>query len=370
MEQKKTKALFILHATPPMHGAAIVGDIISNSEKIKASFDSKFIFINSSDLISDIGKVSLKKISSSIKLFLKVSFSLLMHQPEKIYFTPSPSGIAFYRDFLISFLWKFFSVFRNIEIFYHYHAGGIEKFTSSSKIKNIATNFFMKRANIILLDPLLKNELKDIKTYKKIFFLQNGISDQISEEEFKDICQLKYTDPKRINILFLSHMMKSKGFDIVLELAKKFKNEDLHFHFAGNWKNKDDETFFYEFIKKNTLSSSITYHGFVDGNKKKLLFSESHILAYPSREDAFPLTILESLSFGLPVIASSVGAIPSIVNEKCGKIAHNINDFQDCFSLFYKDFLNTSSAISCRNEFQKQYSINTFESRFISILKN
>ena len=74
MDHKKSRVLFILHATPPMHGAAIVGDIICNSKKIKSSFDSQFIFINSSDLISDIGKVSLKKIISSINLFIKVFF--------------------------------------------------------------------------------------------------------------------------------------------------------------------------------------------------------------------------------------------------------------------------------------------------------
>ena len=272
MDHKKSRVLFILHATPPMHGAAIVGDIICNSKKIKSSFDSQFIFINSSDLISDIGKVSLKKIISSINLFIKVFFSLLIHQPDKIYFTPSSSGIAFYRDFLISFLWKFFSFFREIEIFYHYHARGIEKFSSLSKTKQAATNFFMKRVNIILLDSLLKDELKYIKTFNKVFFLPNGISDQISNEEFQSYCQLKYTDPKKINILFLSHMMKSKGFDIVLELAEKFKNEDLHFHFAGSWKNDNDESFFYEFIEKNSLSDSITYHGFVAGDAKKLLF--------------------------------------------------------------------------------------------------
>ena len=129
---------------------------------------------------------------------------------------------------------EIFSFFREIEIFYHYHARGIEKFSSLSKTKQAATNFFMKRVNIILLDSLLKDELKYIKTFNKVFFLPNGISDQISNEEFQSYCQLKYTDPKKINILFLSHMMKSKGFDIVLELAEKFKNEDLHFHFAGS----------------------------------------------------------------------------------------------------------------------------------------
>ena len=35
--------------------------------------------------------------------------------------------------------------FREIEIFYHYHARGIEKFSSLSKTKQAATNFFMKR---------------------------------------------------------------------------------------------------------------------------------------------------------------------------------------------------------------------------------
>ena len=59
---KKTRVLYILHRSPPMHGAAKVGDVIEASKKLNDEFDSYHITIKSSKTISDIGKVNLKKL--------------------------------------------------------------------------------------------------------------------------------------------------------------------------------------------------------------------------------------------------------------------------------------------------------------------
>ena len=94
----KTKLLCILHYSPPAHGASKVGDFIKSSEKLKDEYDCRFIKIKSSDTIGDIGKVNFKKIYFVLELFFKILFMVLAFRPDKIYFTASVRGIAFYRD--------------------------------------------------------------------------------------------------------------------------------------------------------------------------------------------------------------------------------------------------------------------------------
>jgi glycosyltransferase involved in cell wall biosynthesis len=46
--------------------------------------------------------------------------------------------------------------------------------------------------------------------------------------------------------------------------------------------------------------------------------AQSDFLIFPSYSEGFPLTVLEAMSLSLPVIATSVGALPEMVTEEEG----------------------------------------------------
>ena len=60
--------------------------------------------------------------------------------------------------------------------------------------------------------------------------------------------------------------------------------------------------------------------------KKYKILANSDLMIYPTKDDCFPLCILEALSYGLPVISTNVGAIPDIIKDKVnGIIIYNNN---------------------------------------------
>ena len=365
---KKNKVLFVLHQSPPPHGAAKVGDFIASSNKIKNYYQARFVKIESSERVEDIGKYSLKKIFLALSLFCKVLYVLVTFRPEKIYFTASISSVAFYRDLFISSLWKVYRLFKKADVYYHYHTKGIDEFVSSSKINLILTRFFIRNINLILLSNLLSDDFKKVKTYKKIFYLPNGIEDLIDDDLFKKSIDFKYRNMNSINVLYLSHMTTNKGYKSVLDLALKTKKDNIHYNFAGEWGSKEDKDFFSGFIDKNSLNDKVTYHGFVSGNEKSALFNRSHILAYPSKNDAFPLTILESLSHGVPIISSNEGSISFILDNKCGLVIKEIHNFPDIFDEYKKELVNKETALYCREKFHRDFTLDIFQNNLTNIL--
>jgi len=365
----KNKILFVLHQSPPLHGAARVGDVIRASESIAKVYETRFIKIKGSESVSQIGRFSSKKIYAGLVLYLKVFWSLLVFRPHKIYFTPSKSGFALYRDVLISTLWKIYGLFFSADIYYHYHTKGIDEYVSQSAFSLKLTQFFVKNVTLILMSRLLQNDFNKVGSYKNCVLLPNGVPDRLSEVEFLKNLNLKYRNEVQLQALYLSQMTKKKGYGEVLNLARQLKGLNISFHFAGAWDSESDERYFFEYVKKYKLEQNLTYHGFVSGKKKQSLFNKAHVLLYPSKDDAFPLTILEALSFGIPVLATAEGAIPSMLNEKTGIIIHDINKFSDSMEIIESKFINKTTAKACRSRYKNFFSLEVFDDNLIKILK-
>jgi len=365
----KFKLLCIFHCSPPMHGASKVGDFIKSSEKLNNEFDCRFIKIKSSDTIGEIGSVSFKKIYLVLELYLKILWLLLVFRPNKIYFTASIRSVAFYRDILLSTLWKCYKLLKKTDIYYHYHTKGIDNFVSSSKIALRLTNFFIKDINIVLLSPLLSSDFRKTKGYKTIVYLPNGVENSYDDLAFSEYISKK--DFNKINILYLSNMIKEKGYFEVLKLVNNSKNKNYHFHFAGCWQNHEDEKEFFKYIEDNALENIITFHGFVNGGQKKELFEQSHIFIFPTRykNEAFPLSVLEAFSYGLPVLSTDEGSISYIIDEKSGIVINDINTLDTAFEKIIKEYINLDTSKYCRKRYLENFSLEEFEKKLVSILK-
>ncbi len=367
---KKPKLLCILHRSPPAHGAAKVGDFIAFSKKLNENFDCRFITIKSSDTIGDIGKVNFKKFYLVAELYVKVFWVLLIFRPQKTYFTASIRSVALYRDLLVSTLWKVYSVFKPLEVYYHYHTKGVDAFISVSERNLKLTKFFVKDVNLVLLSPLLEKDFEKVQTYKSVSFLPNGIEDPFGDEDFDGFVKEKFETVDRVEVLYLAHMMKDKGYDEVLELARQSIDQNIHYHFAGSWEKSEDKAYFTDFVKEHALEDNVTYHGFVSGEQKKALFKKAHLLAYPSKNDAFPLTLLESLSYGVPVIATNEGSIPYILDEQSGIVLHDVNKLPEALKQAKEKLLNKETAKYCRQRYLDNFSLEQFEDNLVELLRS
>jgi glycosyltransferase involved in cell wall biosynthesis len=123
----------------------------------------------------------------------------------------------------------------------------------------------------------------------------------------------KFGPSERIKILYLSNIMKEKGYKILLDAFLKLPEqmrERAELHYAGTIK-EDEKKLFLGMIKN---VSNIYYHGCVVGMEKRDLFWSSQIFCLPTvfKFEGQPISILEAYASGCCVITTSNGGIKDV----------------------------------------------------------
>lgn len=110
------------------------------------------------------------------------------------------------------------------------------------------------------------------------------------------------------NFIFCGRYDLIKGIKVLYDVIDSFKEKNCNFHFIGPF--SEDRK-----IKK----SNIIYHGYIkDENKIKEIYDFCDVLILPSYSEGMPNVILEAMSRGLAIIATDVGAISIMVDNKTG----------------------------------------------------
>ena len=119
---------------------------------------------------------------------------------------------------------------------------------------------------------------------------------------------------KKYDLIFVGRLEKNKGLDILLEIAKK---SDLKIIIVGDG----------PLMKFCKSGHKVLMHGFAkDSAEVAKLINESRALIMLSYNEGGPRVILESLACGVPVIATSVGIVPDVINRNNGRIVNWLAD--------------------------------------------
>lgn len=142
---------------------------------------------------------------------------------------------------------------------------------------------------------------------------------------------------KANKLLFLGAIGKRKGIFDLIEAMKKVKKEKINTKLFLYGPDVTDGI--EKIIQENKLEDYIEYKGWLKNeDKEKLFINEIAINILPSYNEGLPMTILETMSYGIPNITTNIAAIPEVVNNDNGYI-DNPGDYNK-ISQNIKDFLN------------------------------
>jgi phosphatidyl-myo-inositol dimannoside synthase len=242
--------------------------------------------------------------------------------------------------------------------------GGITKYSDFKNLKiqdfpqlrmfwsnflfSISNNFFTKKAmaapnvkSIVTLSKRLEINIEKLNKGKKIKTIYSGVDiERFSPqkpaeiEAFKNELGLCSDLPI---VLYYGPLTPFRGVDVLVDAIPLISaKNNVNFIFLGRTSKLDHRST----ILKNRILSEKNAHlieGALDLNLLIKYLNVADIIVLPFRFWPFiecPLTVLESMALGKPVITTAIGAIPEILkNEKTGliirpsakEIASNVN---------------------------------------------
>lgn len=162
-----------------------------------------------------------------------------------------------------------------------------------------------------------------------------------------------------LKVLWAARLSPEKQPAILLEIAKLLSDLPIEFHVYGH----ADENFDTSFLK--SLPSSVQYHGGYNGFAS-LNPSHYDVYLYTSLFDGMPNSVLEAGSYGLPVVASSVGGLPDLIQSEISGILiedlENAKLYADALRKVFddRDLLKEYGA-ALRATIEKQFSPAAYE---------
>ncbi len=161
--------------------------------------------------------------------------------------------------------------------------------------------------------PSLSGRWPDFLQSLPVKVVANGVDDE-AEQWVREP-----SAGERFRIGFLSAMHKEKGWVELYEVALKIceENEHAEFHFYGGCSKESEQELMQQF-SNNPHGSRIQWHGQAWGKAKVDAYQQMDLFCLPSHTEAFPLAVLEAMSFYLPVVATDVGAVRDALTPGLG----------------------------------------------------
>lgn len=153
----------------------------------------------------------------------------------------------------------------------------------------------------------------------KLRVIPNYVPPCATPDELDQKAQRSLTS-RTLQVLYLSNMIAEKGYLDVLEavaIAKRL-GLDIKVDFAGRWNSTKDEQAFASRVQGLDLNNVVRAHGpIADRQRVQALFLAADVFVLPTYYpvEAQPMTIIEALSAGTPVIVTRHASIEEMVRE-------------------------------------------------------
>lgn len=153
----------------------------------------------------------------------------------------------------------------------------------------------------------------------KVEVIHNGVDFNKFTIKEKNECRKELGLPQNVKIiLYIGRLQEEKQIPYLIQAASELKREEdknIKVVIIGEGSLRGTLE---NMVCRFGLEDEVKFHGEKKHEEIVLWLGASDLLCLPSKREGCPNVVLEALSCGIPVVASSVGAIPDIVQGDNG----------------------------------------------------
>lgn len=169
-----------------------------------------------------------------------------------------------------------------------------------------------------------------------------------------DTEKFSFNDQNRDGLLLVGRMVEGKMVKEAIDLAGELDQKII---LVGPPGTKDEDKKYFEELERDYLKrSNVEYVGYKPPEEINRYYNKAKVMLFPSQSEGMPLSILEAMSTGLPVVASAVGGVPDIIDDGIdGCLVENSDNIN-----IWRSKIQKSLEISnqkCREKIENNFSL-------------
>ncbi len=231
------------------------------------------------------------------------------------------SGLTYFLDGALLMLARL----RGAAVVLHVHGGRFDRFLDELGSGALVARWLARRAaRIVVLSPVWRERLEPLLKGARLAVVENGVP-------VPDSVAARASGPPFVAV-FLGTLSEQKGVrDLIraaAEVRSSFKGGSIKVCLVGPEGDSQFVADMRHLVRELDLQDGVEFAGPAYGDDKNKWLARAHMFVLPSHIEAFPISILEAMAAGVPVIATRVGAIPTMIDADDTGLLVNAGDVQ------------------------------------------
>lgn len=188
--------------------------------------------------------------------------------------------------------------------------------------ENAATRWSARRLlptldRVVFTAPVLSDACEPWLAKERRAVIPNTLDEALIPQPDVVATRIERGPSSPLRVLFLSNMIREKGWEDVLEAASRLHDEGLDclWTFVGGWPQKDEKQRFHAKVNELGVKDIVHHRGLL---KDRAEIAKAHLDAdlfvLPSwLREAQPLSILEAMAAGTPCVVADDGGMPDMI---------------------------------------------------------
>jgi len=226
-----------------------------------------------------------------------------------------------------------------------YFKGGLAKWNLTLSSRPVRAflwlrNQLLKQADVFI--SLAKEITQEFLNYgiaqNKITLIPNSVDTTVfhpipspKKDELRKKLGIK---PDNKVVIYTGRLLETKGLPLLMKVWYKIITEhdqcQLVIVGGGSKDIHDCEEEIKQYVESNHLEDSVKFTGNVTNVDEYLQASD--IFVFPTENEAFGISLIEAMACGLPVIATPVGGIKDIVNNRNNGLIVEVGSFTELYN--------------------------------------